>query len=986
MSSDEIRGAFLRFFEEKQHKVIPSSSLVPHGDPTLLLTTAGMVQIKPYFLGLAVPPNLRLASCQKCFRTTDIDSVGDAKHLTFFEMLGNFSVGDYFKKEAIAWAWEFVTQYLKLSPERLWVTIYSDDDEAFDYWRGIGFPEEKIVRLGEEDNFWGPAGDSGPCGPCSEIHYDFGEGVGCGRPECKPGCDCSRFSEIWNLVFTQYNQDRDGKRTALPKPNIDTGMGLERTAAVMQGVSSVYETDLFLPILNRIYHLAGKEYGKDKVADQAVRIVAEHSRGIAFLIAAGVSSSNQGRGYVLRRILRRACFFGRKLGIEKPFLSEIAEVAIAKMGHIYPDLVTNRDLISQVIEAEETKFRETILVGLGVLEGTFIKLREELEQYFPQFEKSFKAALSQRDIIDLSNDINAAMEHFQRDCHAWWHTFMIGGRDAVKECLSPVNMDLEKLKNMVSKYSLPLAPFKKKLRAYFEKIEADVDSVAKELTGFEVFILWDTYGFPKELTGEITRNEGVSIDLEGFESEMKKQRERARAGKKFNITLTEKIVFEDKVKIELIPKHTSFIGHDRLKSSSKVRHILEQDSGFTVPSASKGQKVAIDLEETPFYGEMGGQVGDTGKITADSGQINVTNTVWSPYGSLGEGAIIHLGQVVKGNISVDDIVEAEVDADRRLDIARNHSATHLLQAALRQVLGSQVYQRGSLVAPDRFRFDFSHLTVISKQELGEIQHIVNEKIRQNLPVKSKVVPYKQAIEEGAIALFEEKYGETVRVIEIGKPPTSTELCGGIHVKSTGEIGLLLIISESSIGTGLRRIEAVTGREAEALLQERFGALDTIAEKLKSTPSEAQKAVIALTAALTAEHKRSASLERELSRNIVEALLEKTEQVNGITVLTASVPSCSMPVLREMGDLLRDRLKSAVIVLGTVYQDKPAFMANVTPDLLDRGLHAGDIVKQVAAVTGGSGGGKAAMAQAGGRDKSKLEEALALVKGLVQEIG
>ena len=891
MNSDEIREAFLRFFEEKRHKVIPSSSLVPHGDPTLLLTTAGMVQIKPYFLGLAVPPNLRLASCQKCFRTTDIDSVGDAKHLTFFEMLGNFSVGDYFKREAIVWAWEFVTQCLKLSPERLWVTIYLDDEEAFSCWREIGFPEEKIVRLGEEDNFWGPAGDSGPCGPCSEIHYDFGEGVGCGRPECKPGCDCSRFSEIWNLVFTQYNQDRDGKRTPLPKPNIDTGMGLERTAVVMQGVSSVYETDLFLPILSRICHLTGKEYGKDEVADQAVKIVAEHSRGTAFLIAAGVLPSNEGRGYVLRRILRRASFFGRKLGMDEPFLSEVAEIVISKMGRIYPELVTNQNLIEEVIKVEEEKFITTLDAGINLV------------------ERAVDDAISQ-------------------------------GRDYI--------------------------------------------------TGEEIFRFWDTYGFPSELTAEIARGKGLTVDLEGFEAEMEKQRKRARDVHIVVPTARLKIsTFPPSVVIspaKYVSKPSSFVGYDKLKGSSRVIYILDQDSGLSIASATEGQKVAVVLDETPFYGEMGGQVGDTGKIMVNSSQIDVANTIWSPFGNLAEGAIVHLGRVVKGSISVGDFVEAEVDIDRRLDIARNHTTTHLLQAALRQALGSQVYQRGSLVAPDRFRFDFSQLTAISKQQLDEIQHIVNERIRQNLPVTSKVIPYKQAINEGAIALFDEKYGETVRVMEIGKPPTSTELCGGTHVKSTGEIGLFLIIGESSIGTGLRRIEAVTGRQAEALLQERFGILDTIAEELKVSPSEAQRKVGALIGELVAERKRSAALERELSRNTVEALLEKTEEVNGITVLTASVPACSMPVLREMGDLLRDRLKSAVIVLGTVYQDKPAFMANVTPDLLDRGLHAGDIVKQVAEVTGGSGGGKAGMAQAGGRDKNKLDEALGLVRGLVQELG
>jgi alanyl-tRNA synthetase len=886
VNSDEIRETFLRFFEQKEHRIIPSSPLVPRGDPTLLLTTAGMVQIKPYFLGLAVPPSPRLASCQKCFRTTDINSVGDSKHLTFFEMLGNFSVGDYFKKEAIAWAWEFVTESLKLRPERLWVTIYLDDDEAFNYWWKTGFSESRIVRLGEEDNFWGPAGDSGPCGPCSEIHYDFGKETGCGKSDCGPGCDCGRFSEIWNLVFTQYNQDNDGKRTALPKPNIDTGMGLERVAAVMQGVSSVYDTDLFIPLRDKICALTGVKYGKDKTADQSVRIVAEHSRGVTFLIADGVLPSNEGRGYVLRRVLRRACFFGRKLGIENPFLSEVAEVVINKMGHVYPELVKNQNLVQEIVKAEEEKFTSTLDTGINLV------------------EKAVDEAVRQ-------------------------------GRD--------------------------------------------------HIAGEEVFKFWDTYGFHPELTAEIAQVRGLTVDLEGFEAEMEKQRERARASQKFSITLTETITFKDELEVKLIPKPTIFIGYDRLKSSSEVRHILDRDSGLPVKSASKGQKVAVVLEETPFYGDMGGQVGDTGRITADSGQIDVTNTIWSPYGNLPEGAIVHLGQVVKGTVSADKIVEVEVDKSRRLDIARNHTATHLLQAALRQVLGSHVSQRGSQVHSEGFRFDFSHLTAINKQQLNDIQHIVNERIRENLPVRSKVVSYKQAVDEGAIALFEEKYGETVRVMEIGEPPVSAELCGGTHVKSTGEIGFFIITGESSIGTGLRRIEAITGRKAEEFLLECLLTLENVAEELRSSPSEISDKVKALITELAAERKRSTSLEKELSQYTVESLLGKTEKVNGITVLAAKVPSVSLPTLREMGDLLRDRLKSAVIVLGTVHDGKPGFVAMVTPDLVNRGLHAGDIVKQIAAVTGGSGGGKADMAQAGGKDKNKLDEALELVKHLVQEI-
>ena len=882
MNSDQIRDVFLSFFEEKEHRIIPSSSLVPRGDPTLLLTTAGMVQIKPYFLGLAVPPSPRLVSCQKCFRTTDIDSVGDTKHLTFFEMLGNFSVGDYFKKEAIVWAWEFVIERLKIKPERLWVSVYLDDDESFDYWRGIGFPEKRIIRLGKEDNFWGPAGNSGPCGPCSEIHYDFGEQASCGKPDCGPGCDCGRFSEIWNLVFTQYNQDTNGKNTPLPKPNIDTGMGLERVAAVMQGVSSVYDTDLFIPLRDKICNIAGVKYGKSTTADQAVRIVAEHSRGITFLIADGVPPSNEGRGYVLRRILRRACFFGRKLGTEKPFLSDVAEVVINKMGHIYPELTKNQKLIYEIVKAEEDKFTSTLDAGINLVE-----------------------------------------------------------------------------------------------KAADEAVKQGKDYIAGE----KVFKFWDTYGFHPELTAEIAQGRGLTVDLEGFEAEMGKQRERARAGHKFDTSVSTGIKLKAKV--------ASFTGYDKLKVSSKIHFILDQESGRSIKSAGKGQKVAVVLEETPFYGDMGGQVGDTGKITADSSQIDVTNTVWSPYGDLAEGAIIHLGKVAKGTVSVGDTVEAEVDADRRLDIARNHTATHLLQAALRQVLGSHVQQRGSLVHPDGFRFDFSHLKAISKPQLNEIQHIVNERIRANLPVRSNEVPYgqvKQDIDKGdVIALFDEKYGEKVRVLEIGKPQISAELCGGTHVKSTGEIGFFIITSESSIGTGLRRIEAITGRKAEELLLERSLALENMAEELKSSPSEVPDKVKALITELAAERKRSTSLERELSKYTVESLLGKTEKVNGITLLAAKVPSTSLATLREMGDLLRNRLKSAVIVLGTVHDGKPGFVAMVTPDLVNRGLHAGDIVKQVAAVTGGSGGGKADMAQAGGKDKNKLDQALDLVKQLVQKV-
>ena len=875
MTGDELRQAFLSFFRDREHKIIPSSSLVPLKDPTLLLTSAGMVQIKPYFLGLETPPSRRLASCQKCFRTTDIDSVGDSKHLTFFEMLGNFSVGDYFKKEAISWAWEFVTKYLKLPEERLWITIYRDDDEAFAYWRQIGVPAGKVLRFGDKDNFWGPVGDSGPCGPCSEIHYDLGEKLGCGKAECRPNCDCGRFSEIWNLVFTQYNQDPNGQRTPLPKPNIDTGMGLERTLAAIQGRPSPYETDLFSPLVDRICRLSGKEYGRDENTDRAIRIVAEHSRGIAFLIADDVRFSNEGRGYVLRRTLRRASLFGRKLGLSDPFLNEMAEVAVSTMSHIYPELTANQGLITEVIRVEEEKFIATLDTGLNLV------------------EKLIGEALAQR---------------------------------------------------------------------------------IKQLTGEEVFRLYDTYGFPPELTAEIAREKGLSIDWEGFQAEMEKQRERARA-RVVEGKVSDGIMLSDVARIEVVHKPTNFVGYRTTASHSKLFELRVK--GRPARTASQGDEVDIVLDKTPFHGEMGGQVGDSGEISSQKGKVVVINTIRTP-----PDVIIHKGKVVEGSISIGDEVEAKVDVARRLDIARNHTATHLLQAALRQTLGSHVYQKGSLVEPERFRFDFSHLAPITAEELKEIQRQVNEWIRQNLKVKAKKLPYTQAIAEGAIALFEEKYGEEVRMLEIGEPAISKELCGGTHVKSTGEIGIFLITNESSIGTGLHRIEAVTGRKAESLIESRLAALQSVAKEMEGSLEEVPSKVRALISELEAERKRVLSLERELSHRIVEDLPGRAEQVSGVTVLTAKVPALTMPILREMGDILRDRLKSAIVVLATVYNGKPNFLAMVTPDLIAKGFHAGDIINQVAKVTGGSGGGKAAMAQAGGKDAARIDEALKLVKNVV----
>jgi alanyl-tRNA synthetase len=855
MTGDEVRTAFLSFFEKKGHEVIPSSSLIPRGDPTLLLTNAGMVPLKPYFLGEAPPPSPRLASCQKCFRTTDITSVGDPSHLTFFEMLGNFSVGDYFKREAINWAWELVTQRLKLPPRRLWVTIFLDDDESFRIWRKVGVPEKRILRFGEEDNFWGPAGDSGPCGPCSEIHYDFGEKVGCGKPSCAPNCGCARFSEIWNLVFTQYNQDRDGRRIQLAKPHIDTGMGLERTAAAVQGKPSVYETDLFTPLLDCISGLAGKKYGSDQVMDNAMRVIAEHGRGIAFLIADGVIPNNEGRGYVLRRLLRRTSLFGRRLGLDKPFIDEIARATIEQMGHIYPELVHRQDFILQVAKLEEARFSATLSTGLELV-------------------------------------------------------------DRIAE-------------------------------------EATAQG-ASEISGEQAFKLYDTYGFPVELTTEIAAERGFSVDLAGFEKAMEGQKEKARASHEFKV----KVITG---KPDLSITNVSFVGYDGLKCKSKILDLLVDNK--STKTIKQGQEAGVILESTPFYAEMGGQVGDTGEIRGKSGRFTVTDTIQMP-----PGVIVHQGKVVEGSLSKGDEVEAIVDEERRLDIARNHTATHLLQSALRQVLGGHVQQRGSLVAPERLRFDFSHLTALTKEQVAEVNRIVNDKIRRNLRVYAEDMPYKQAIDEGAIALFDEKYGDKVRVLRIGEPAVSAELCGGTHVAASGEISFFHIISESSIGSGLRRIEAVTGRGAEAYFNERLSDLHKIA---KSRDAELDK-----------ERKRSLSLERELAKLRAESLLAQAKVVKGVKVLVAKVPSSRMEILREMSDFIRDKLKSVIVVLGTVYEDKPAFLAAVTPDLVAKGYNAGEIVKRVAEVTGGSGGGKPGLAQAGGKDKKRLDEALKLVKSLL----
>jgi len=876
VKSDEIRSSYLKFFEARGHKIVSSASLIPYGDPTLLLTSAGMVQFKPYFTQKAVPPALRLTSCQKCFRTTDMDSVGDATHCTFFEMLGNFSFGDYFKKEVIPWAWEYVTQVLKIPPSRLWVTVFRDDDEAFNIWCKTGVPENRIVRLGEEDNFWGPAGNSGPCGPCTEIHYDLGEKYVCGKPDCKPGCDCKRYTEIWNLVFTQFNQDENGKRTNLPKPNIDTGMGLERVTTIMQGKSSFYESDLFVPLIQKVADISGKKYGSDDVTDNAMRIVTEHARGITFLLADGVMPSKEGRGYVLRRLLRRAEYFSETLAHEKPFLVIVAEEVINNMGHIYPELLTNKKHILHVVAQETESFRKTLPVGRGMLETNISKI------------------------------------------------------------------DTQKGK-------------------------------AKIISGNDAFVLHDTYGFPIDLTKTIAAAHGFSVNMAGFEAEMEKQRERAKSAQKYGVGGNAMAAAE----AGLEGKTTIFLGYEQTTSAATIVSLLSE--GEMVGVINEGQEASLVLDKTTFYGEMGGQVGDTGEIKNKSGRFEVRDTVKTAL-----GIVVHRGKMLSGTLSDGDTVEAEVSKERRLDISRNHTATHILQYALRQVLGKQIQQRGSLVTPDRLRFDFSHLVAMLPEEIQKVQRIVNENIRQNLEVYAEEMSYKQAVEQGATALFDEKYGDKVRGLKIGKSPVSFELCGGTHISATGQIGAFHIISESSIGSGLRRIEAVTGRGAEAYFEKMTQDWQEISKTVGATSEGVKEKVLETITAFEAEKKQRIVAEKELARKVVEALT--AGEINGIKVIAAQVPALPPQVLREMSDLLRERLKSGIIVLGTVFEDKLSFLAVVTQDLVSKGYNAGNIVREVAKVTGGSGGGKPTMAQAGGKDKNKMDEALQLVKNLVAQQG
>ena len=869
MTGSQIREIFLKYFEKKGHAIVPSSPLVPIDDPTLLFTNAGMVQFKDVFLGLDQRPYSRAVTSQKCVRAggkhNDLETVGrTARHHTFFEMLGNFSFGDYFKREAIGFAWEFLTEELGLPKDRLWPTIYLDDDEAFHLWQEVaGVPAGRIVRLGEKDNFWA-MGDTGPCGPCSEIILDRGEEFRCGEPKCGLGvCDCDRWLEIWNLVFMQFNRDENGVLTPLPRPSIDTGMGLERITSVMQEVESNFDTDLLRSLIEFVEKISGREYHKDQ-RGFPFRVIADHARACTFLVSDGVQPSNEGRGYVLRRILRRAVRFGKVLGLERPFLCELVPVVVRMMKEPYPELVEKKEYIQKVIRMEEERFHTTLHEGMRV--------------------------------------VASIVERVKAD-----------GRDRIG--------------------------------------------------GREAFLLYDTYGFPLDLTEDIAEEQGLSVDRPGFDQAMAEQRERARAARQDVKAWDMAVAFAEALG-ETGP--TEFVGYDQAEVDAQVLALIKGED--RVGEAHEGEQVSVILDKTPLYPEGGGQVGDQGQLTSASMTAEITSTRRTV-----DGRVVHSVVVANGKLTTGMAVRASTDGERRMDTARNHTATHLLHQALRDTLGRHVNQAGSLVEPHRLRFDFTHITAVTPGELKEIEAEVNARILADLPVETFGTSLDQAKEMGATALFGEKYGDTVRVVKIDD--YSLELCGGTHIRHTAEIGLFKLVSEGGIGSGLRRIEALTGRGALEHLNHQEAALFEVAAVLKSAPQEAARKAEALLTAIKEKDREIESLQGKLARYEVSDYLAKVVEINDVRVLASRVQLPDMDSLRSMADLIKDKLGSGVIILGTPLQDKVGFVTMVSKDLTERGLHAGNIIKEVAMVAGGGGGGRPDMAQAGGKNPEKLDQAL-----------
>lgn len=864
MTGNEIRKAYLDFFESKKHLKLHSFSLVPENDPSLLLIGAGMAPLKPYFTGKLVPPSYRVTTSQKCIRTGDIDNVGrTARHHTFFEMLGNFSFGDYFKKEAITWAWEFLTEVLELDTNKLYVTVYPEDEEAYDIWHNIvGLADERIFKL--EDNFW-EIGE-GPCGPDSEIFYDLGPERGCGKPTCNVGCDCDRYLEIWNLVFTQFNKTKDGSYEPLEKKNIDTGAGLERLASVIQQKESNFETDLLFPIMQRVIDVCHGDYN-NKEQKIAVKVIGDHIRAVTMMIGDGILPSNEGRGYVLRRILRRAVRFGRVLGIEEAFLADLVDIVIDMYKEAYPELAERKELIKTVIATEEAQFSATLAQGLELL--------------------------------------NAMIE------------------------------------------------------------DADGTGV---LAGEKVFKLYDTFGFPVELTEEIVQEHGMTIDHDGFDKAMKAQQERARAARA-------------KVSAKVATPDTTGLDQSALvkdENAVNARVVLIGIDGAAVERAEKDTAITIILDKTPFHAEGGGQIGDTGYITGPSGKAEVTDTK-----SLANGLTYMIAIVTEGSLAKGDEVGITVDKVRNLDIARNHTATHLLQAALRKVLGTHVNQAGSLVTPERLRFDFTHFSPMTNEELAEVEKEVNRQIMKNVDLEIEEMLVDDAIKKGAMALFGEKYGDIVRVVNV--PGFSCELCGGSHVPNTSVIGSFRIVGESGTGTGIRRIEAVTGKAAHERAVADAVLLQEAATLLKSKEEDIPAKIEQLLTALKEAEREVAQLSHKLATSSLDDILAAKEEIHGVSVTAASVTVDSAEGLRDMADMVLDKV-GGIVLLGAVQGDKVSFVCKVDKELTKQGYHAGKIVKAAAVAAGGGGGGRPDMAQAGGKDPQKLEEALKAGKEAVQGAG
>lgn len=883
MKASEIRTAFLEFFEERNHTTVKSSSLVPHDDPTLLFTNAGMVQFKRTFLGEERRPYSRAATSQKCMRAggkhNDLENVGrTARHHTFFEMLGNFSFGDYFKEDAVEYAWEFLTKLMGLPPDKLYATIHEGDrgmnlgpdEEARELWAKF-LPRERILAFSTKDNFWS-MGDTGPCGPCSEILIDQGPAMGCGSPDCKPGCDCDRYLELWNLVFMQFNRKEDGSLEPLPKPSIDTGMGLERIAAVIQKVPSNYDTDLFAPMREKVTELTGYQYGASPEKDVSVKVIADHSRAAAFLIGDGILPSNEGRGYVLRRVLRRALRHGRFLGLNRPFLHEVALSVMHAMQDAYPELLESRSFITRVILHEEERFNETLDHGLNLLQEEIKTLRSQGKTVVP---------------------------------------------------------------------------------------------------GSLIFKLYDTYGFPIDIITDMARDLQLEADEAGFNELMEKQREQSRLHWKGS---GEREVSEAYRQLAAEGVMTRFVGHDSLEADSSIAALVQ--GGKPLSEAGEGMEVEVVTLETPFYGASGGQVGDVGEITAPGGRIRVTDTHKLP-GDI----FVHVGKVEGGIVRVGDAVHLKVDAAARQATALHHTATHILHAVLRSVLGDHVKQAGSLVAPDRLRFDFTHFAPLTPEEFNEIEKRVNDEIRQNVDLEVQVMNLDQALKTGAMALFEEKYGDRVRVVNI--PGFSQELCGGTHTHRTGDIGLFVIVQEMGIAAGVRRIEALAGSRALDYVRQQRAALVNVAALLKTSPQDLADRVEKLIALQRQTERELEALKASLTTRRSQDLLDAAEDWNGIKVLVSRVETDDPKVLREMNDRFKDRLKNGVIVLGAAHEQKAFLLAGVTPDLTGK-IRAGDLIREIAKEVGGSGGGRPDMAQAGGNQPEKLEDALQLAKAILKE--